>query len=71
MAVHEFSFSRRRTDLIRFGEFAGPTATRNWEGRGGAKSTDKIKTMSKKYNLYPIPEAEIVANGTLSQTWED
>ncbi|MCM1035361.1 MAG: RagB/SusD family nutrient uptake outer membrane protein [Paludibacter sp.] len=66
-----YAEGRRRTDLVRFHEFAGESATRNWEGRGNVKSGSATKKMDKKYNLYPIPEAEIVANGTLRQTWED
>lgn len=62
---------RRRTDLVRFGQFAGTNATRNWEGRANVKSDASAKKMDKKYNLFPIPESEIVANGTLRQTWED
>lgn len=57
---------RRRTDLVRFGQFAGPTATRNWEGRGGAKSGASAKKMDAKYNIFPIPYSDITANKNLA-----
>lgn len=52
----------RRTDLIRFGKFTG--ASYLWAWKGGVQtgaSTDA------KYNLYPIPAAEINANPNLTQ----
>lgn len=45
---------RRRIDLIRFGQFAGPASTMKWEGHKAGKDA--------KYNVYPIPEAEENAN---------
>jgi hypothetical protein len=57
---------RRRTDLVRFGKFAGETADYNWEGRGGAKSGETAKVLDKKYNVFPIPESDIVS-GNLKQ----
>lgn len=65
---------RRRIDLIRFGQFVGPTATMNWEGRGGQHSfktdaagndTDErmpAKQLEAYYALYPIPNSDMVAN---------
>ncbi len=58
---------RRRIDLVRFGKFAGPTADYNWEGRGGANSGDAAKKIDAKFNIFPIPEADIVANPNLTQ----
>ncbi len=58
---------RRRSDLIRFGQFAGPNVTRTWEGRGGANSGDAVKELDEKYNLYPIPYSDITANSNLKQ----
>ena len=54
---------RRRMDLVRFGKFAGPSADYHWEGRGGNKSEEGIVILDKKFNIYPIPEADIVAAG--------
>lgn len=57
---------RRRIDLVRFGQFAGEGVTRNWEGRGNAKSGDAPKNMNKKYNIFPIPESDVTANPNLA-----
>lgn len=54
---------RRRMDLVRFGKFAGSTADYHWEGRGGNKSDEGLVILDKKYNIYPIPESDIVAGG--------
>lgn len=56
---------RRRSDLIRFGKFGGDNANYNWEGKGG---TDKGENVDAKYNLYPIPYADLTANPNLTQT---
>ena len=48
---------RRRTDLIRFGQFAGPNATKTWEGHKAGKDA--------KYNVYPIPAKDVTANENL------
>lgn len=51
----------RRTDLIRYGRFTGGDYI--WQWKGGildGKSTDA------KYNLYPIPTAELSANPNLT-----
>lgn len=48
---------RRRTDLIRFGQFAGPNSTKTWEGHKAGKD--------KKYNVYPIPAKDVTANENL------
>ena len=54
----------RRTDLIRFNQFGGSQATYNWELKGGnANGT----TFDKKFNVYPIPSSEILANKNLTQ----
>ena len=50
---------RRRVDLIRFGQFCGPTATKEWEGHKAGKDA--------KYIVYPIPNKDIVANSNLKQ----
>jgi len=48
---------RRRTDLIRFGQFAGPSSTKTWEGHKAGKD--------KKYLVYPIPAKDVTANENL------
>ena len=48
---------RRRTDLIRYGQFAGPSATKTWEGHKAGKDA--------KYNVYPIPAKDVTANENL------
>ncbi len=62
-----FAEGRRRIDLVRFGKFAGANADYHWEGRGGNKSEEGLVVKDKKFNLYPIPESDIVAGG-LTQT---
>lgn len=54
---------RRRTDLVRFGKFAGPNADYHWEGRGGNKSSEGLVVTDAKFNVFPIPESDIVAGG--------
>jgi hypothetical protein len=56
---------RRRTDLIRFGKFAGPGATYNWAWKGGKSAGGDL--IDAKYNLYPLPQNEITANPNLKQ----
>lgn len=58
-----YAEGRRRIDLVRFGKFAGPTADYHWEGRGGNTSEQGLVTLDKKFNVYPIPESDIVAGG--------
>lgn len=48
---------RRRTDLIRYGQFAGTSATMTWEGHKAGKDA--------KYNVYPIPAKDVTANENL------
>jgi hypothetical protein len=53
--------SVRRTDLIRYGQFTGGSYI--WQWKGGVldgRATDS------KYNVYPIPTAELSANPNLS-----
>ncbi|MBQ8101098.1 MAG: RagB/SusD family nutrient uptake outer membrane protein [Paludibacteraceae bacterium] len=54
-----YAEARRRIDLIRFGQFAGPKATRTWEGHKAG--------IDKKYNLYALPNSDCVANPNLKQ----
>lgn len=52
----------RRTDLVRFGQFAGDGVTKNWEARAGRKSGADPAKLDAKYNVYPIPENEETSN---------
>jgi len=54
--------ARRRTDLIRFGEFTGGTYL--WAWKGGVAGGQSI---ADKYDLYPLPSDEIIANPNLTQ----
>lgn len=51
----------RRTDLIRFGLFTGGDYL--WQWKGGISSGTSV---SSKYDIYPIPTAELSANPNLS-----
>jgi len=53
---------RRRTDLIRFGLFTGSGYLYGWKG-----GTELGIGTDPKYNLYPLPATEIVANPNLHQ----
>lgn len=60
----EFYFEgQRRTDLIRYGYFGG-TTTYTWDWKGGVANGT---TFDSHYNIYPIPDADLVANSNLSQ----
>lgn len=47
---------RRRIDLIRFGQFVGPTAKRHWEGRGCPSGTES-ESMKQLYSSYPYTKS--------------
>ena len=53
----------RRTDLIRFGKFAGANGY-VWAWKGNSKDGLDVDV---KYNLFPIPAADINANPNLEQ----
>lgn len=53
----------RRTDLIRFGKFAGGSYL--WPWKGGVKAG--VAT-NEKYNIFPIPAADLAANPKLKPT---
>ncbi len=53
---------QRRTDLIRFNMFT--TSDYIWAWKGGAKEG---RAVAEKYNLYPIPSTDIMANPNLKQ----
>jgi hypothetical protein len=52
----------RRTDLIRYGQFTGSSYL--WPWKGGVKTGAAVDS---RFNLYPIPAAEIIANPNLTQ----
>ncbi|MBO0936911.1 RagB/SusD family nutrient uptake outer membrane protein [Fibrella sp. HMF5335] len=52
----------RRTDLIRYDRFAGGTYL--WPWKGGVKEG---RAIDAKFNLYPIPASDLVANPSLKQ----
>jgi hypothetical protein len=51
----------RRTDLIRFGKF---TSGYTWPWKGGVAEGQDVDA---KYNIFPIPAADLVANPELTQ----
>jgi hypothetical protein len=54
--------AHRRTDLIRFGKFSGDKYIWAWKGAvKDGKATDA------KFDLYPIPASDVVANPNLKQ----
>jgi hypothetical protein len=52
----------RRTDLVRFGKFSGGSYI--WSWKGGAQAG--IATAAR-YDLYPLPASELIANPNLKQ----
>jgi hypothetical protein len=54
--------AHRRTDLVRFGRFTGSSYI--WSWKGGTKTGTATDA---KYNLYPLPANELVANPNLKQ----
>lgn len=50
----------RRTDLVRFDSFAG--SNYNWQWKGGVLDG---RGVDRRYNIYPIPAAELSANPNL------
>ncbi len=52
----------RRTDLIRFGKFSGDEYIWQWKG-----AVQEGKAIDAKYNIYPIPASDVVANINLKQ----
>lgn len=53
----------RRSDLIRYGRFTDGTYL--WPWKGGVANG---RAVDAKYNLYPIPASDLVANPNLKQT---
>jgi hypothetical protein len=60
----EFFFEgRRRSDLIRFGKFGGNTGY-SWQWKGGIQNGTSFDS---HFNLFPIPNSDIVSNPNLKQ----
>lgn len=57
-----FLEAKRRTDLIRFGQFSTAGI---WQWKGGVKAG---RTVDAKYDLYPLPANELLANPNLKPT---
>jgi hypothetical protein len=63
--AREFFFEgRRRTDLVRFGQYGGIGTGYTWEWKGGEVAGVDF---SEDYNIFPIPSTEINANPNLTQ----
>lgn len=54
--------NHRRTDLVRFGRFAGDAYLWSWKG----ESRDGLPT-NERFNIFPIPDADVTANPNLVQ----
>lgn len=54
--------AHRRTDLVRFGQFTGPSYIWSWKG-----GTQAGMATDAHLNLYPLPANELVANPNLKQ----
>lgn len=54
----------RRTDLVRYGRFAGSTSNYLWPWKGNSQDGLQVDA---KYNLFPIPDSDLTANPNLTQ----
>jgi hypothetical protein len=54
--------AHRRTDLVRYGRFTGGTYLWSWKGGTQAGAATDVK-----YDLYPLPANELIANPNLRQ----
>lgn len=54
--------AHRRTDLVRYGRFTGGSYLWSWKG-----GTQAGSATDAKYNLYPLPANELIANPNLRQ----
>lgn len=57
----------RRTDLVRYGLFTGGTYIWGWKGGNPNGYFQTGVATDPKYNLYPLPATELVANPNLTQ----
>lgn len=55
--------AQRRTDLVRYNELT--TATYLWDWKGGSLAGNAVDS---KYNLFPLPTSDILANPNLKNT---
>ncbi len=54
--------AQRRTDLIRFGKFSSGEYLWAWKG-----AVQEGRAIDAKYNIFPIPAADVIANPNLTQ----
>jgi hypothetical protein len=59
--------AHRRTDLIRFGLFTGGTYLWAWKGENPNGSNSAGIATDAHYDLYPLPQSELIANPNLTQ----
>ncbi len=59
--------AHRRTDLVRYGMFAGGAYLWGWKGGNPNGAFQAGVATPLYYNLYPIPASELVANPNLTQ----
>lgn len=52
----------RRTDLVRYGQYT--SGTNLWQWKGGIKGGQGV---DNKFNIFPIPQSDLVANPNLKQ----
>ena len=57
--------ARRRTDLIRYGQFAGTSATYAWAWKGNTAAG--VAATDVHFNIYALPNNELTANPNLTQ----
>lgn len=57
-----FYEAQRRTDLVRFGKFTGPSYVWQWKGE-----VYSGKSVSENFKIYPIPADDMGANQNLTQ----
>jgi hypothetical protein len=53
---------QRRTDLIRFGLFSGGDYLWSWKG-----AVKEGRSIDAKFDIFPIPAADVIANTNLTQ----
>ena len=53
---------QRRTDLIRFGQFSGGDYLWSWKG-----AVKEGRSIDAKFDIFPIPAADVIANTNLTQ----
>jgi len=59
--------ARRRTDLVRFGDFSGGNYLWAWKGKNPVGSDSIGVATAPHLDLYPLPASELIANPNLKQ----